>query len=626
MKIKNIICLVLSLILCVTVLSACGTSNSSAAVSLPSTADEEGRFIYSVIRGDASSDVIGDAAKNLRTAIKENYGYKVTMAKDSVVEAANSPYEVLIGNTNRPESQQALKVLTDSRSNNSYDFIIKVINNKICIQATTDEMVSTATDWFINTFCQKVEDWSLLKTDYEFLYQPDVKTVDCFVAGQNLGFFTVVKPLDMSYIIGMEVEELIKYFSLNGLNMDYIEEIDEECEYELLIGNTSREESKSVAVEGENYVIKVIGKKLVVKGGSDLATYRAVKYLVDSVKESSKQPINWTDGYVVNGKYDETEENIYTLNFVDEFEGSRVNTDVWGDYNSANYRTGSSCLGGKTYKVTPTNESNAYTTDTGKDVPRKMVYQADGALVLSTLRDGNDFLGTYASTYLSMLFRYGLWEVRAKFPGNPACVGYWMNGAGEQNLTSRYGDLGKSCFTEIDLVENFGSSSWFASNIHRWWLEYSTDGQTQRQTHNSMDGVARYNTKGNNKSYGFDQERYGEDLTKNYHTYTFYWDENCMKFAFDGKTFVTYDYKDEMSVAVHSLMNYTILSCGMGDSSYGATYKREEHLDYYESYIDSVKVYQTAAINSQMVTAGSEYAKDLPTVIKYPDVPLKGSY
>ncbi len=626
MKIKNIISLILCFALTLTVLSGCSVTIGSRA-TLSADIDQEGRFNYAIIRAEDSSEVVGDAAKSIRTAIKENFNAKASMAKDGVVEAVEGTCEILVGNTNREESAQALEVLTSSRGNNSYDFVVKVINNKICIQATNDEMVATACDWFVKTFCTKIEDWSLIRTDYEFLYQPDVKTLNAYVAGVNLGFFTVVKPTKMSYIVGMEVEELIKIFSLNGLNMDYIEDIDPEVTNEVLIGDTSREESKSVTVEGDNYIIKVVGTKLVIKGGSDLATYRAVKHLNDLVKASKEgEGFSFTDGYVINGKYTSEEKDIYTLNFVDEFEGSTVNTAVWGDYNSSNYRTGTSNLGGKTYKVTPTNLSSAFKTDKGNDIPRKMVYQADGALVMSALRVGNDFLGTYASTFNSMIMRYGIWEVKSKLPQKPVCVSYWLNGAGEQLHKTRYGDMGRSCFTEVDLVENFGSNTWFASNVHRWWTEYSTDGQTSRTTHNSMDGVARYNTKDNNKSVGFDTERYGGNLSEDWHTYSFYWDNTCMKFALDGKSYVTYDYADEMSVSLHSIMLYTILSCGMGDASYGATYKVEEHEDYYETYVDSVKVYQTAAINSQMATAGSEYAPDTPTTIKYPDVPLRNSY
>ena len=476
-------------------------------------------------------------------------------------------------------------------------------------------MVAVACEWFAQTFCKDLTAWSMLREDYEFLYQPETSSNECAVAGMDLGLFSIVKPAEMSYIIGMEVDKLIANYKSAGLTMNYIEDIDEASTYEILVGNTTREESKSITVEGDNYVIKVIGTKLVIKGGSDLATYRAVKHLNELIAKG--EPINWSDGYVINGKYDEKEENTYTLNFFDDFNGSTLDLDVWGDYNYQAGRTAKSCLGGTNWYANVLNKSTAY----GKELPHKSVYVADGNLVMATYKlNEKDFVGTYASTFTSMMFKYGIWEVRGKQSLSPGCMSYWLNGAGTQNYGYRDGGFVRACMTEVDLLETMGSQNWYASNVHRW----GNDG-----VHNSMDGVAKYNVKGNNKGVNIDIERENGDMTENFHTYSMYWDDECMKFAFDGKVYVTYDYKQEESVSVHCLLNYINLHFRMGDASYGRTWKKDEHPEYVEAYVDNIKVYQTAEINSQMIAGPAEFSdkyKQVQPVIKYPEHPIDTAY
>ena len=618
---KRIVSLILCLIMAVTLLSACSAGGNTA---LSAEITEDGRFIYTVVRGEESSSAVESAAKDIRAVMRDNFSCKITIVKDNVVENVEGAPEVLIGNTNRPESAQALEVLTSSRQNNNYDFIIKVINNKVCIQALTDEMIKVASEWFVKTFCGSLEDWQMLSNGYEFLYQPDIKTVGNVVAGVNLGLFTVVKPVRMTYLAGNQVERFIDFYKNNGFTLSYIEEIDPEEEYEILIGDTTREESKSVTVEGDNYVIKVVGKKLVVKGGNDLALYRGTKHLADLIEESKTgEGFNWSDGYVINGKYDATEDGTYTLNFHDEFEGSNIDLSVWGDYNAQEYRPRTSSLGGTTYLSTPKNTSSGYTTAFGKEFPYKLAYQSDGSMKLAGMKIGEkDFAGATASTYHSMLYKYGYMEAAVKFPKTPLSFAIWLNGAGIDGLRTRYGDLRRSCMTEVDVIETFGSENWFASNIHRWWENYDETGKSLGSAHNSMDGVSKYNTPGNNKSVSYSKDRYGALLSDDFHTYTFYWDDECMKFALDGKRYVTYDFKDEMSVSVHKMLTYMIISAQMCEAGYGAAYKNGEHPEYCEAAIDYIRIYQTDSINSQLATSWGQWEDGGTTEIFYKDKPV----
>lgn len=625
MNIKRIIAVSLVFIVLLSVLSGCSVNSS---VSLPSTIDADGRFIFTIVRAEKSTAAAEGAAKNVRNAIKDNFDCKVTIVKDNVIEDNKDNYEILVGDTNRAASTEALNALVNNRPNNAFDFIVKVVDRKVCIQATTEDMLTVATNWFINTFCIDTESWSLLKEDYEFIYAPDKASVNNTVAGVNLGLYTLVKPAEMSFVIGNEAEKIIDFYSKNGITMIYHDDIDAPETNEILIGNTTREESQSVSVEGDNYIIKVVGSKLVIKGGNDLATYRAVLHFNTLLQQSLTDGyFNWSDGYVINGKYDATEDDVYTLNFVDEFEGSNIDLSVWGDYNSQEYRPFDSALGGLSYLSTPANTCAAYTEKYGTDIPQKLAYQSDGCMVLAGMKlNDKDFMAVTASTYNSMLFKYGIWEIRAKLSPAPMSTSMWSNGAGIDGLRSRYGDIRRSCMTEIDLVENFGYTDNFHSNIHRWWDGFDSTGQNIGSVHNSMDAVPLYNVDGNNKHYVLDTQRYGgKDLSQEFHTYTLYWDNESMKFAFDGKTYCTYNYSDQMSVSVHNLLNYIIFSMQLSEAGYGMAFKEGEHPEYCEAFFDSVKIYQTSAINSQMVRGAGDKETVGEMQVIYPDNPIKHS-
>ncbi len=621
MKTVRIICLVLSLVLSVSLLSACSLTKTS---SVQASIDADGIFSYIVVRPNECDTLVENSAKNIRAAIKENFGCKINIYKDSVASAEENYLEILVGDTNREESAKAKEMLVNNRENNVYDFIVVVLGNKICIQATTDSMIQTACEWFIHTFCQNIESFNLIRSDYCFIYQPEVENVMNTVAGMNLGKFTVVKPLRMSYLIGQQVESFIDYYEENGFILNYIEDDLEETTYEILIGDTSREASKSVTVEGDNYVIKVVGTKLVIKGGNDLANWRAVKHFHDLCLEAgTENPFNWTDGYVINGKYDKEEDGAYTLNFSDEFEGSTVDISKWGDYNYQAGRTLKSCLGGTLWYSGPMNESTAY----GKPLPHKNVYQSDGTLKLATYKlNDTDFVGTYASTYYSMLFKYGVWEIKAKMAAEPGCMSFWLNGTGEQNLVSRYGNIGRSCMTEVDLLENYGNELRYETNVHRWWTDYVSDGITSTSGHLSVGTKAKYHTKDNNTVVNVDKERYGGTMHETFNYFTLHWTDEFMNFAFNGKTYLSYTFDEEESVSVHCLLNYINLHFRMGDASYGKKWDPEKHPDYTEAEIDSLKVYQTDAINSQMVYSSTEHVEQKPTTVVYPEHPIKGTY
>ncbi|MBE6739119.1 MAG: hypothetical protein E7565_02235 [Ruminococcaceae bacterium] len=626
MNFKRIITLLLAIVM---ICSLCACAGKSVA----SNVDDEGYFAYSIVRsGEGKNVTVEDAAKDLRAVMKDNFECKISIAKDNAAEDFDGNLEILVGETNREESDEALERLKKNRDNHAGDFIVAVIDDKICLIGATDEMTAVAVKWFIENFCDDLESWAKLKKGYEFIYAPKVSAVVNKINGVDLGLYSVVLPEKTSLLIGMGADEFIKYYTSFGYNVTECDDFDakDEKEYEVLFGDTTREASKSVKVEGDNYVIKVVGKKIVIKGGNHLATWRGAQRFLEEAKKGAQtgKGFEWSDGYTINGKYDAKEEGTYTLNWNDEFEGTEFDLNKWGDYrNQANGDTpGASALGGKTYHY------NVFGETQFKGATKDLIYQADGCAVLATQRVTDvDFVNSTLSTYHTMTYKYGVVDIYAQIAPYPAHCSYWMNGASASNPGTNFGDRfgyqNRACMTEVDILENFSQNNSYAANVHRWWSMNNAEGASTGSAHNSMDGNALYSANsGNSKKFTYDNEKYGKDMTGDFHMYSYYWDDERMMFAFDGKVFCDYKYTENYSVSVHCLMNYFITSCGMGNAAYGATYNKNEDGDYYEHKIDYVRIYQTGAINSQLITAWPQKQQKGEMKVFYPENTIGAQY
>ena len=93
-----------------------------------------------------------------------------------------------------------------------------------------------------------------------------------------------------------------------NLSNDWFRDPAEIPEYEILVGKNNREETRSVT-EGmlsANYAVRVVGKKLVIAGGSDEATINAVKYFIRT----------FLDGKTFeDGEFSFAKDSEYTYNY-----------------------------------------------------------------------------------------------------------------------------------------------------------------------------------------------------------------------------------------------------------------------------------------------------------------------
>ncbi len=230
-----------------------------------------------------------------------------------------------------------------------------------------------------------------------------------------------------------------------------------------------------------------------------------------------------------------------------------------------------------------------YVTATGR-VVEKPVYVSNGNAVLTCGRTNDkDFTFNRMSTYWNMIYQYGMIEFNIKLPEHPVHTSLWMNGAstGGDQYTALFGREDRGCMTEYDLIETYGRNNYFGTNVHHWWSAANSNDSA----HISLG--AAYSPEGENQTYVPDSDE--TDISDNYHIFTFLWTNDTLEFAFDGVKYCEYpryyEYYDRMP-------NYIIIGMGMGNRDYGSAYDIEKHSDYYESYLDYVRIYQIENMGS----------------------------
>ena len=110
-----------------------------------------GEGIYAVVRPEIADKRVIDVAAGLRTTLQNYYGVKrweitTDWEKDPDPAEIATRYEILIGATNRPESEQLLAELGENQ------YAIRVINNKLVIVGVDDKRTALAVRYFTETY------------------------------------------------------------------------------------------------------------------------------------------------------------------------------------------------------------------------------------------------------------------------------------------------------------------------------------------------------------------------------------------------------------------------------------------------------------------------------------------
>lgn len=163
-SLSRVLCLLLALVMCTSLMIACADpdqpgpddetpddpQNPSTQVPMI-TVVADGASPYIIVRSDrtSSGDMETQMAIKISTAIKAVTGAKVDLTTDYEETEGEfaERYEILVGETNRPESIAALEELSDENA-----YAIRVMGKKIVIVAHKDAALEEAVNHFLSNY------------------------------------------------------------------------------------------------------------------------------------------------------------------------------------------------------------------------------------------------------------------------------------------------------------------------------------------------------------------------------------------------------------------------------------------------------------------------------------------
>ena len=182
--------LALALLLCFTVLAACNKDKNDKVERQPEyiTVLADSQMSYRIVRPDNASQQEEDAGVLLRNAFKEKFSVTPDLSTDWIKRGETLEeglLEILIGDTNRPESE----IVKASLSGEMYAVV--VLNNKIVICASSDEYINDAVQYFIDTFIKTAEEKVVIESTTNLI---SVKTSDGWLQARTLEIQIVATP------------------------------------------------------------------------------------------------------------------------------------------------------------------------------------------------------------------------------------------------------------------------------------------------------------------------------------------------------------------------------------------------------------------------------------------------
>lgn len=565
MKLKSLTALLIAIVM---LLSACGTG-SGAKVRLTENdiIGDDGYFLYNIIYENDLSDDANQEVRNLREQIKESFDIAVRARADSDKSVSgDGTYEILIGNTNRKESETALKALQDNREINLNDWSISVVGKKICVVAVDSNWLPKAVRYLTENFTGNLADLSKLTENFSYIYEAELKGKGMTIGGVSASEYILVASKEKSRVWATYMEQFVENLTENyNCKVEVFKDtLKEAQEYEILVGTTNRMEQEEL--DYKKFKIELKGTKLLISGGSNEALGAAFLYLIEQDKNALKaeKAFEIPAGYSYTGEVDTSAG--YQMAWHDEFNGKTLDRTIWRNYNSEKGTTvAKSSMGGILYKP-----------------DARDTYVENGDWVIPVFRlNHTDFQQAGADTHDTLAARYGIIEIRAKAAPNPISTCFWggtphfqLDANGNRSPYQSYGLPAM----ELDISENFSNLDWYATNVHAWWANGG---------HTSLDGT-KYGTA---KKFKWTEDG---DMSDDYHIYGVEWTPDYLSFSLDGDVFFTFDVAENHAdwtrcpQRMQTGISYASVGYGQQYIPDDAPARAEARIDYWRIYQNSI--------------------------------------
>ncbi len=565
--------LILCLVLLITMFAGCGGKgngkNSAGAANdgIFSTAavnykDADGNANYSVVRAEEATEEATAAALLIYQQCKKQQGLNIKNINDS--NDGTDKYEILIGDTNRPESAQVKQWLEANVDGRHLDYVIATVGKKIVIQAISQEGITNASQYFVENYLKA----DTVKGGIKYVYKTEGNFENLTVNGVPFGKFVFVRPhYNSSFMTYDQIEKLIEsvYQKTGYKPIINDDTITKESEYEIIVGDCARPNVTKIENDDE-YKVTISGKKIYVNGGNHPATTIAVSELAK--KMASKTELTDADSF--SGNYSQTvasydTSTYYTPKFWDDFDVTTGDT-----YNANGLDT-------TKWKLSDSTSAGHNGATCRRALDPEHVFVKDGIFQVHPYYDeaSNTFYGGFLETGRKMNMTYGYIEYSAKIPHGP---GFWTA------IWLRCNDYSGSSRPEIDIAESFGNSKAVAFNLHTW----PGKGEDAVE-HSSLDGSKRYSDK---RKYCPDDKQFSDD----FHTFGMLWTDKVAWATCDGVPYFKYSMGDKPTDewCFGKLMKLVIsLAVGFESNSGNPLTASQEVWDTTAKYyVDWVYIYQ----------------------------------
>ncbi len=433
-----------------------------------------------------ASDEMKALAGELKATILENTGFDVPISTSADGVKAGIWLGVDYG-----EGNKALESLTSYRKNCGNDWLFSVKGGNIVAVGVSEDGTAQA----IEKFRENEASIFGAENDNEFIYRKDYKMIK--LAGRDIGDYSILLPENNCVEINSVAKRIkVAAYELTGYDLPIVTE---PGEYNIRLELSGGQTAGSVRFDGND---------LVISGGHYVAAAGAAKEFINSLSANTEYKSDYTISKtfdkvpLVSERYPEM-----TLVWNDEFDydgGELYDRDKW-------------------LQRAQMNAKDMYNSMTERNVKTE-----DGNLVLRSWKEEDTSIsdGKPYSTNMSMTTRdscnfcYGYLEMRAKVPFGKGCwPSFWMVQRDDMK------NEGVNWGAEIDIFEVFGSKDTVVPNIHKWY------NSTAENYHVQLDGNRK-------PPYVFKDTT---NLSDEYHTYGFYWDEEKMVFSVDGEDYCTMD-------------------------------------------------------------------------------------
>ncbi len=254
---------------------------------------------YSIVYPSVA-DSATSAATSLLRQMLQTKGLKLDAKKDTYMgESTEEAYEIVVGNTNRAGSSEALKRIETEKG-----YVIEFFENQIAIQSNVDQALEDAVRYFVEAYVGEGPNYVL-----------DVKEGDWYAAVQR----NLAQSGEFSYhlVLGSEASTAVKDAAKSlqgklqsttgvsvkiGTDSDYQEEATN-----IVIGTTAYPESTRVreSLQINQYGIYIQGNKIVLNAHHDKTIVMAIQAFAEAVESKAVVSKGTTMLYVpVNGCYD----------------------------------------------------------------------------------------------------------------------------------------------------------------------------------------------------------------------------------------------------------------------------------------------------------------------------------